>query len=160
MTVQARSRKVPRLGDILELPTPKGLAYVQYTHQLTKYGDLLRVLPGVYDARPPKFATLAQQRERFVLLFPLGAAVRQEIMAIVSNEEIPEASRALPVFRRRGAITPGTSNVEWWLIQDGDRSWRVDQLTDEQRDLPILGIWNDTLLIERIVSGWAWRCES
>jgi hypothetical protein len=45
-------RKRPEIGDIIEIKTPKGLAYAQYTHRDALYGNLLRVLPGLYERQP------------------------------------------------------------------------------------------------------------
>ena len=58
----------PRLGDVIEIETPKGLAYAQYTHEHRdppRYGSLLRILPGIYSQRPSDFAALVAEEERF-----------------------------------------------------------------------------------------------
>jgi hypothetical protein len=153
--MKSGARKVPRLGDVIEIPTPGGLAYLQYTHDHQRYGALVRILPGLFETRPGEISTLVQQRERFVVFFPLRAAVRQGIVEIVSSEPIPEPSVPFPLFRARGAIKPGTNRVLWWALWDGQAYHRLGELSPEQRDLPIVGIWNDTLLAERIASGWS-----
>ena len=55
---------------------------------------------------------------------------------------------------RGGVIDPSTRKVKVWWLWDGEKEWRVGEITAEQRGLPIRGVWNDTLLIERIESGW------
>lgn len=43
-----------------------------------------------------------------------------------------------------------------WFLWDGSREWRVERLSEQElRAYPPLGVWNDTLLIERIVAGWS-----
>ena len=45
-------RKRPRIGDVVEISTPRGLAYAQFTHKHDappKFGALIRVAPGYYD---------------------------------------------------------------------------------------------------------------
>jgi YD repeat-containing protein len=37
----------------------------------------------------------------------------------------------------------------------GEKEWKVGDITAEQRKLPLRGIWNDTLLVERIEAGWS-----
>jgi ribosomal protein L34E len=72
------TRRRPRIGDVIEIETPKGLAYAQYTYKHDtppRYGALLRVLPGLYEARPSDFSDLVQQDERFYVFFPLGSLV-------------------------------------------------------------------------------------
>jgi hypothetical protein len=142
-----------RLGDIIEIRTPKGLAYAQYTHKNAEYGHLIRVLPGLFDSRPENFETLANTKELYFVFFPLAAAVSRGLVAIVSNENIPVWAQKLPFMRRAGGLTPGGKVLNWWLW-DGEKEWRVDKLNEEQKKLSIAEIWNDTLLIQRICEGW------
>jgi hypothetical protein len=51
-------------------------------------------------------------------------------------------------------IDPSTGKVKVWWLWDGEREWQVGELTEEQRGLSFREVWNDTLLIERIESGW------
>ena len=37
---------------------------------------------------------------------------------------------------------------------DGVNEWPIGKLTKEQKHLPFNEVWNDTLLVERIESGW------
>lgn len=147
------NRKRPKIGDIVEIKTPQGLAYFQYTHEHPEMTSLIRVLPGLYSERPSDFRELATQQERFVVLFPLGAALRRGLVQIVANEEVPSPARKFPLFRAAGARDKDGRVLNWWLW-DGKRSWYIGVLKPEHHKLPTEGIWNDTLLIERIVSGW------
>jgi len=52
-----------KIGDVLEVPTPRGFAYVQYAHYQKPYGTLIRVLPGFHQSRPTDFAQLAKTKE-------------------------------------------------------------------------------------------------
>ena len=59
-----------KIGDVIEIPTSKGLAYVQYTHYHQAppvYGSLIRVLKGFYKARPSEqeLAQIIVQPHRF-----------------------------------------------------------------------------------------------
>lgn len=47
-------RTKKRIGDVIEIRTSKGLAYVQYTHEYSKppkWGSLVRILQGFYEKR-------------------------------------------------------------------------------------------------------------
>jgi hypothetical protein len=155
---------VPRrvkIGDIIEIPTAKGLAYAQYTHkhqQSPHYGALIRVLDGLFESRPKDFADLVKKRHRFVVFFPLGAAVNRGIFSVVAHGEIPEEARSFPIFRS-GFIDRDGKVDNWWLW-DGEKEWDVGKLTPEQRALPILGTVNDTGLIYWIESGWTPETDS
>ena len=48
-----------RVGDVIEIITSRGFAYVHITHihktERASYGPLVRVLPGFFDSRPSQF---------------------------------------------------------------------------------------------------------
>lgn len=142
-----------KIGDVFELSTERGLVYGQCTHRHPMYGELIRVLPGFFRQTPTEFEVLVRRRARFCVFFPLGAAVRQKVVRIVANEPVPAEAQQFPIFRA-GSINRSTGKVDVWWLWDGKKEWRVGQLTDEERRLPIRGVWNDTLLVDRILGGW------
>jgi len=142
-----------KLGDLIEIPTPKGLAYAQYINKHPRYGALLRVFSGTYGQRPSDFATVLARDVQFMCFFPLQAALNEGIVTMVDHAPVPAEASDFPIFRA-GVIDPATGKVTIWWLWDGEKEWRIGQLTPEQRRLPIRGVWNDTMLIERIVSGW------
>lgn len=145
-------RKRPRIGDVVELRTPAGFAYAQYTHRHDappRYGALIRVLPGIFGSRPGSFSKLVAEKERFFVFFPLGAACHRGITTIVANEEIPPAAKPFPVLRSRAYEGPS-----WWLW-DGEREWRVFEQSEEVMALSIHQVVNDTMLADMIARGWS-----
>lgn len=142
-----------KLGDIIEIPTPKGLAYAHFINKHSRYGALLRVFSTLHGHRPPDVSEVVAGDVQFLCFFPLQAAVNQEIVVLVGNASIPAEAARFPVFRA-GVADPTTKKVAVWWFWDGESEWKVGALTDEQRKMPIRGVWNDTFLIERIVSGW------
>lgn len=151
-------RVVPRLGDVIEIPTPKGFAYAQYTHKHVeppKYGCLIRVFPQLYSERPDSFNEILLENPSIITFFPLGAACKKGIVKIVSNELISAASRGFPIFRTGVANSNG--QVENWWLWDGVKEWPIGKLNDGMEKYPIRGVWNDTLLIESIVASWCYE---
>ena len=145
-----------KIGDLVEIKTSKGLAYALYTHRHEKpprYGAMLTVFEGLHASRPPRIECVAESRVQFTTFFPLSAAVQQGIVEVVGNVPVPEHLTTFPVFRN-GVVNPRTKRVDDWWLWDGERSWRVGRLLPEQYKLPIEGVWNDTLLIERIEQHW------
>jgi hypothetical protein len=140
------------IGDIIEISTSKGFVYAQYTHQHEMYGGLIRILDGFFVSRPCEFDELVKQRHKFVVFFPLRAAVSRKIFEIVAHCEVPEEAKTFPIFRS-GPPDRNGKVANWWLW-DGTKEWMIGKLTDEQRKIPIRSILNDTALIERIESGW------
>jgi hypothetical protein len=142
-----------RIGDIVEIPTAKGLSYAQFSHNHVRYGALIRVLQGFYTERPSNFSRFVGEPESFCTFFPLQAAVSRGIFNILCNCAVPDFAKLFPIFRT-GVEDPVTRKVKNWWLWDGEKEWNVGDITTEQRKLPLRGIWNDTLLIERIESGW------
>ncbi len=144
-------RTRPRVGDIVEIDLGSGFAYVQKTHKHAQYGALLRVFFGVYEKRPLEFLHIAGQPVQFTTFFPLGVACSRGIVKVVANEEVKEP-REFPVFRT--GVVGKSGKIEAWWLWDGERERKVGSLSEGMERLPIRGVVNDSLLIERIRSGW------
>lgn len=151
--------KTPKIGDVIEIKTERGLAYAQYTHHHKKYGSLIRVIKGFHEQRPSDLVELVNRESLFQVFFPLRAAVSRKILPIIGSVDTPLTAKSFPIFRN-GFINPSTKKVTVWWLWDGENEWKVGELTDEQRKYPILEIWNDTLLIERIEEGWMPEVDS
>lgn len=145
--------KRPKFGDIIEIQTSKGLAYAQYTHEHPTHGGLIRVFDNLFERRPDGFSELVDEPVRFSTFLPVAAAVKRGLFEVVAHERIALQHRSFPVFRN-GIEDPKTKKVAVWWFWDGEREWRVGEITPEQREMPIASVWNDTLLVERIESGW------
>ncbi|HDY8043856.1 TPA: hypothetical protein RQK80_004350 [Vibrio vulnificus] len=143
-----------KIGDLVEIKTALGYSYAQYTHKHAQYGALLRVFSKVYKQRPETWENIFSDDVRFSVFFPLQAAINQKIFCIVGNLSIPAELLNFPLFRA-GAVNPSTKKVSTWWLWDGVNEVKIGHLTDEQKHLPIRGIWNDTILIERIESNWS-----
>lgn len=143
--------KRPKIGDIVEIPLPdSGTGYAQYTHKHKQYGALLRVLK--VREKVDDIAELSNAPLQFTTFFPLGAAVNREIVRIAGNLPIKDELKKFPIFRAGVANQSGV--VETWWLWDGENEERIGKLSREQMKFPIRGVINDSLLIERICSGW------
>ena len=142
----------PQVGDVIEIPTPKGLAYAQYTHKHRNYGELLRVFRGFHELRPEQFDDLVRAEPQFSTCFPLGPACAKRLVRIVASELISVAHKDFPTFRAAVMGKDGAWGT-WWLW-DGEKEWPVGKLSPGMELLPLRGIIDDTLLVERIVNGW------
>src|SRR5437016_1378380 len=116
----------PTIGDICEVKTPAGLAYIQYTHDHPSMGQLMRVLPGLFAARPD-IKKLAQQRELYFFFYALQYALRDRLLDVVSNESVPQWARSYPLMRAdRGSDTSGKTLS--WLILDASKQLTLDEI--------------------------------
>lgn len=41
-----------KIGDVFKINTPNGEAYLQYVYEDKTLGELVRILPGVYEKSP------------------------------------------------------------------------------------------------------------
>lgn len=155
MIVRGKALKV-QVGDVVEIKTRKGLAYAIYTHmheRPPRFGAMLRIFDTLYEVRPTDFEKLVNGPVRFSCFFPLQAAVDRGIVEVVGRVAVPDFLQTFPVFRS-GMVNPQSKKVDTWWLWDGEHEWRVGQLDSEQRKLPIRGVWNDTILIQRIEDHW------
>jgi hypothetical protein len=153
-------KKKAAIGDILEIKTPSGLAYLQYTHEHPDMGALVRVLPGLYERRPTDFTELAQQKELYFTYYVLEYALPKGETEVVSHQPIPDWARSYPMMRH--SLGGGTSGT--WTILRADmlpltlenirKSPKYTVLTPEQEKLSIDSIWSHGLLVERLAQGW------
>lgn len=143
----------PKIGDVIEIDTGQGLAYAHYSHQHAMYGALLRVFADLKADRPVDLVGVVAGKPTFLTFFPLAAAVKRKIVSIAGHVPLSEDAKQFPTFRA-GVVDPRTGRVAQWWLWDGEKEVRVGSLTAEIRCLSIRGVWNDTLLKERILSGW------
>lgn len=141
-----------KIGDVIEIPVKSGFAYAQYVHKHAKYGSLLLVFSTIHNKSITDFSFLKDGLHYFAF-FPLGPSVNQKIFNIVSNQSLPDYAINFPLFKT--GVENSIGKVENWWLWDGDKEWKVDELNEEQKKLSYRGIWNDTLLIERIEQGWS-----
>jgi len=141
-----------RIGDIFEINTPKGKGYLHYVYKDKLMGDLIRVLPGLYSERPDNLSELAKSKERYMIFFPLSAAYKKKSIEYAGRLDLIDFVK--PGYMRDTHIVRG--DFLGWHIIDTNTIHRqlVKNLTIEQGKLSPWGIWNDTLLIERLVTGW------
>lgn len=142
-----------KVGDIFEINTPKGKAYLHYINKDPITGELIRVLQGLYSERPVNFNELASLKERYIISFPLTAATKQKIVEPVGSYSASDFSK--PKLMRTEHNVRG--EFLGWYIIDTD-TWQrqlVKILTPEQKKLSPWGIWNDTLLIENLTNDWS-----
>lgn len=139
------------LGDVFEISTPEGKAYLHYVYKDKTVGELVRVLPGLYPERPEDLDNIVSKDELYVVFFPLSYANKRRIVERVGNFGIDFKK---PKYMREKHVV--RSEFIGWHIIDTD-TWErelVNTVTKEQSQLSPWGIWNDTLLVERLVEEW------
>lgn len=150
-----------RYGDVIEFVTPRGLAYAQYTHDDPSHhgmGQLLRVLPGLFEIRPANMSALVLQREQYWSFSNLPRWLREEDAEVVSNEDVPAHSRDFPIMRARG-LPDATGNPYWWLIDaEGERP--LGALREKHRHLSIAHVPTYGAFITDLANGYTPAADS
>lgn len=142
-----------KIGDIFEIETPKGKAYLHYVFKDSVTGELVRVLQGLYHTRPANLNEVVILKERYFISFPLLAATKQKIVEHVGFSSVSDLSK--PKYMRTEHNIRGEF-LGWHIVDT--KTWQrqlVKILTPKQKELSPWGIWNDTLLIERLVDNWS-----
>ena len=142
-------------GDVFEISTKRGIAYFQCVKEAKPTEcEVIRILPGVYSIDQIKnLDELVKQDEVFFIQFPLKYAVKQNCVRLIGNYPVPEQVK-LPKYYRDKHIVKGEF-VSWHIVDAKTLKIRaVKELSEEEKHLSPAGIWNDTLLAERIAEEW------
>jgi hypothetical protein len=151
-----------KIGDIAEIKTPAGLAYVQYTHDGEDSGSIVRVLPGLFSTRPPDFAELTSQRELYFIFYTLNYALRAGQTEIVSNQGIPDWAKPVPLMRHESGRSRDGGGTGWRIasalapltLEFLQQTPVIRELTPEQRKLFIHVIRFYPAMLEELARGW------
>ncbi len=154
------------IGDIVEIRTPAGLGYVQYTHAAGTDGELVRVLPGLYTKRPSDFAALARQKELYFVFYIMNHALRAGQAEVVSNQSVPEWAKVHPMMRHAAAFDDFRRVIRWRIIsaasrltlEELQRTPLLAELTPEQKKLSIHEIWPHAAMVKELARGWTPEC--
>lgn len=104
-------------GDLVEIDTGHGLAYVLVTHDHASYPPVVRAVSGLHDAPPDDPAALAGAAARFTVMIPLTGALRKLGLAHRVAARVDVADTAFPTFRT--PIRDKQGNIVYWWFWDG-----------------------------------------
>lgn len=151
----------PKVGDVAEIRTPEGLAYVQCTHDGKGKGELVRVLPGLYNSRPD-LDPLVLKRELYFIFYTLKYAVRDKQSEIVCNLPVPEWATPEPLMRHASGRT-SEGKITGWRIIPALSPLTIDflkrtpvtrELTHEQKRLSIHVVRPHPSMVKELARGW------
>lgn len=151
----------PKIGDFAEIKTHHGLAYAQYTLDGKGDGEIVRVLPGLYNTRP-HLESLVLQRELYFVFYTLAYSIRKREAEIVCNLPVPNWAESEPIMRHASARTR-QGKITGWRIVPALSPLTVDflirtpvlrELTREQERLSIRHIWPHSVMVKELARGW------
>jgi len=139
-------------GDTFRIKTKRGYFFLQY-FETTEAIEYVRVLAPV-----SRDGNITQEeidkKERWIVGFPVKAATHKKIIERIGNFQIPK-NFAIPQYARSMHNIRG-EHLGWHIV---DRySWHRQfkpVLNEEELKLSPWGIWNATLLIDRLENDWS-----
>lgn len=139
-------------GDIIEIETSSGLAYVQVTHNHPAYPEVVRALTGLHKDRPSDLEKLAGGQSRFRAMVNLGSAMEQKRLtgARIGNLGVPAEDLEFPTFRM--PIRDKKGNVAYWWLWDGTGLSYVTELDANAQSFPMREVTTVSALIDRLAT--------
>jgi hypothetical protein len=138
-------------GDIVEIKTDRGLAYVQVTHDHRSYPQVVRVLEGLHQERPSDVEEIAATGTLFSALLPLESMLERGAVPgeRIGRAAIPESDRDFPTFKT--PIRDKAGAIAYWWYWDGE-GLRYDVEPREATDsMPTREVMTARTLLERLV---------
>jgi len=142
-----------QMGDTFEIKTAQGLGYIQFAYRDKNGIEYVRVIRGLFDSRPAGLVDLVGKKEQFIVGFPLTIAANKELVNYVARFLLP-ADFEMPRYMRAKHYVRGKF-LGWHIVDISN--WKrklVSNLSEQEVKMSPLGVWNDTLLKERIATGW------
>jgi hypothetical protein len=137
-------------GLMFSLSCDRLVAVGIMTHHLERVGHLIWIAEPTFETTPDIDQAEAIDQWRWPVLFPLGAALRRRVVEQIGVIAVPPELRELPLLRS------GDRRSGWRTVLDlgAPSGSRVGPpITDPS--VPIYQIVNDTMLRERIETGWS-----
>ncbi len=149
------TRKKARFGDVFEVRTPQGLAYLQYTSKHPEYSDTVRILPGLFKTRPSpdELAALTTQ-EGYFTFYLVSLAVRHGLVELIGNYPIPAGLEAPSKLLRAGFRTSEGKALAWFLWDGTHETLLKRELTPEEQRISLAQMWNHEFLVHRLAEQW------
>ena len=153
--------RLGKVGDVYEVDTGSGLAYIHFTHNGGRMGEVVRVLPGLFSTRPD-ISELARKPEMYFVHFTLEHSLKEKLVKFVSNEPIPESAKSFPIMRKQGGVDRSGKTLNWFIgdgskfstLEEMRQALNVRELTKEQESLSIQQLWPYPALVKRLIEHW------
>ena len=145
-------------GDLFQFPVDDKYAYCQYTHSDPtpgglNYGELVHILPGVFDAPVEELECHVSQESQFCTFVGIEDEVEWERFKYVGNFPIPKSRSKFPLFKSGTRGVDAKTITTWWLW-DGETSCPIGKLKKEQYSLPYRVISNQICIVDQIKRGY------
>lgn len=141
-----------RPGDIIEIRTDKGLAYVHLTHNHESYPPVIRLLKGLHQGRPADLERFAAENVRMTAMIPIETALARLGLdrEKAGHLALPQAERRFPTFRT--PIRDKRGEVIYWWFWDGQGLSYATELDEEQQSMPLRDVMSSGQFLQELLS--------
>lgn len=148
----AKSTRRPRVGDVFEVRTAKGLAYIQFVGMHPMNAHTIRLFMGTHASRPSDVNVILASPS-YVTFYPVHWAVRDGEIEYVASCAIPENFK-MPMKLINSSLMMRDGKVPTWVVKSRtDRSLEWLPL-EEVRGCPIEVLAGYRPFVRRIETGW------
>lgn len=145
------AKKKLELGDVFELKTNKGNAYMQCVEipNHNNNTELIKVFYQLHNEEPKEINSIVNN-DYFYTRFPVRISAFRKIITKIGNINLPENFKSPEYYRTTNPFGTG------WQIVNEKTFFRtnVHELSAEQLELSPWGGMNDTLIKELLENGW------
>lgn len=138
-------------GDIVEIETSKGLAYVQLTHLHPSYPPVIKFMKGPYENRPDNVTVLTAESAPLAMV-PLSGILRKLGLkhSRIGNMDIPRSEQKFPIFRM--PIRGKKGEIIYWWFWDGQGLTFSTELAEQQEKLPMREVMSSERFLELLTA--------
>ena len=146
-----------QVGDVMEVTTSKGLAYLQFTHEgMNHYKGFqtMRQIDGFFKERPTDLVALADLPTIYHFRCLLKLFIKDKVFTKIGNAPVPRKDREPPSFRSGWHDPANDGKIVGGWISKGSDDYRVVQFTPEQQKFSLDGMWTNPTIIDNLEIGW------
>lgn len=129
--------KKAKIGDIFEINTGNGIAYIQLIAEENGSGEFVRILPGIFEESKIDLQDIVQGEEMFSTFFPISFAWKKEMVKKVGHVSVPDEKQRIPIMRM-GVDYSDKKPIHWTLLEGGKQVPSKDM--EKERKIPIVNI--------------------
>ena len=144
-------------GQIFRVKDGEEFFFLQYLGKHPLYGETIRVFPDLISDDSEIDGSSLEEQDSYVTFYPLSLSARDRMVSPASLRlsNYPE----IPLYLRRPGARSKNGEILSWILEDSNGDTPRTQLSEEEKSLPIAGIWNHEYLLHRVRQGWHPRQE-
>lgn len=130
--------KKVKIGSIIQLKLDEGYIYLQLVAFHQNYGELVKVLQGIYEKPLSDFDDLLNLEERFYVFYPTLTDDLKDRTVTMTSKVYTNSELGYPKMRQATITLPDGSVPSWALYENGEiekgSARKVEDLSEEEKN--------------------------